>query len=276
MDIDVFNVDAGTDTITDLGQGGSDALVTSSGATANATVTTAWTADALTRNQGGSYANAVITTNGLAVNLSGATASELEEGYTVTNTGGATTLTGSAANDSITGGAGNDTLIGGGGADTLIGGGGVDSITGGAGADTFVQANGSSVASSGGWSDLYQVGSSEFVLIDQVSSINFGTAIDVITDFNSDDDKLDATFADAGNIDGLVVNNTSNNNYYARGIYSDNRFTFHASGDDVLFYVSTGADQRVAANIGTTSIVLLGGGAGFDPFDNIISTNPIS
>jgi Ca2+-binding RTX toxin-like protein len=274
LGIDVFIVDAGTDTITGLGQGGADVLAISAGATANATINTAWTATSATRNQGGSLANAVITTSGLAVNLSGATANAVTEGYTVTNTGVATTLTGSAADDSILGGAGNDSLIGGAGDDTLIGGAGADSITGGTGADTFVQANGSSVASPAGWSYLKDV----TYAIYEHSRIEFGVGgvIDVITDFDSQADRLDASASGATDAFGIYLPNATIGNYFVRGSYNQGTGTFSgtsdgSSGSDILFYVSTGTDQRTAANLGTTSIVLLGAGTtGFNASTNII------
>lgn len=119
--IDTFIV-TGTDTITDLGNGGADILQVNSGGVANATIKTAWTPTSSTTNSG----TANITTNGLAVNLSAVTAGN---GFTVTNSGTATTLTGSPGNDKLVGGTGNDTLNGGPGNNTL---------TGGAGNDAFV------------------------------------------------------------------------------------------------------------------------------------------
>jgi len=125
-DNDRFNITAGTDTVTDLGNGGADVLVVSAGATVNATVVAAWTASSTTANSGAVN----LTTNGFAVNLAAATTGTA--GYfIVSNTGAATTLTGSSLADCLTGGAGNDTLVGGAGADTLAG---------GLGADTFVLA----------------------------------------------------------------------------------------------------------------------------------------
>jgi Ca2+-binding RTX toxin-like protein len=118
---DTFRVDFGTDVITDLS--GADVLVVSPGATANATVTAAFTATAATNNTG----TANLTSNGFAVNLRAATGSN---GFTVTNTGGAATFTSSVLNDTFTGGIGNDTFV------YRIGD-GVDAINGGAGIDTL-------------------------------------------------------------------------------------------------------------------------------------------
>ena len=129
--IDTFNV-AGTDSITDLGNGGADILNVAKGGVVNATINTAWTASAATFNNG----TVNITTAGKAVNLSAVTKGS--NGYKITDTGGATKLSGSALSDLIIGGAGNDTLVGGAGNDTLVGGLDRDTLTGGTGNDFFV------------------------------------------------------------------------------------------------------------------------------------------
>ena len=128
--IDTFMV-TGTDTITDLGNGGADVLKVSAGATVNATVTAAWTATATTTNSG----TANLTTNGFAVNLALVTTGT--NGFNVTNTGVATTLTGSGLADTLIGGTGNDVLVGGAGNDILSASLGTNTLTGGTGIDTF-------------------------------------------------------------------------------------------------------------------------------------------
>ena len=119
---DIFIVGAGIDTITDLGNG-VDVLTVAAGATANATVTAAWTATALTTNNGVT----TISTSGMAVNLAAVTTGSA--GYSITNTGAATTLTGSALDDTLIGGIGNDSLVGGLGNDTYVMDSTVDFIT---------------------------------------------------------------------------------------------------------------------------------------------------
>ncbi|MDD2545382.1 MAG: DUF4214 domain-containing protein [Burkholderiaceae bacterium] len=109
---DTFIVDAGTDTIIDLG--GADVLSVASGATANATVTAAFTATSGTINNG----SVTLRTSGFAVNLALANASGAS-GFTVINNGSGTTVTGSARNDTINGGTGVDTIDGGSGIDTV-------------------------------------------------------------------------------------------------------------------------------------------------------------
>jgi Ca2+-binding RTX toxin-like protein len=129
---DQFIINAGTDIITDLGDGGSDVVIVGAGATANALVTAAWTASANCANSG----TASITTAGYAVNLSAVSTGT--SGFRVTNKGAATSLTGSARADTLTGGAGNDRLTGGSGLDSLVGAQGADILTGGTNRDTFV------------------------------------------------------------------------------------------------------------------------------------------
>ena len=108
--IDTFNITAGTDTISDLGLGGSDVFIVSSGATANISVAKAWAASNNSINNGTTN----ITTKGFRINLF---AIESGAGFTVTNTGNATSINGSQFADTLIGGAGNDTLIGGAGSD---------------------------------------------------------------------------------------------------------------------------------------------------------------
>jgi Ca2+-binding RTX toxin-like protein len=117
---DTFTVGAGIDTITDLS--GGDILTVAGGATANATVSAAWTASSGTTNSG----TATLTTAGFSVDLSAVTGGTA--GFSVTNTDAGTTLTGSALADTLIGGAGNDTMLGGTGDDGLMGGAGDDTF----------------------------------------------------------------------------------------------------------------------------------------------------
>lgn len=185
---DTFNVDAGTDAITDLS--GLDVLVISSGATANATVSAAWTATSASSNSG----TANIATSGLAVNL--AAVSGGSAGFRVTNGGAATTLTGSALADTVIGGGGNDKLVGGGGDDSLTGGAGADTIIGGAGNDSIDLTESSSAAdvvvfaggSTGAAGSLTRVAS---LGLDTISGFNPGTASTAV-------DRLQCSAADFG------------------------------------------------------------------------------
>jgi len=133
--LDTFLVSSGHDTILDFnalskGATGSEILQVSAGAVASATLKAAWTATSDSFN----FGDALITTSGLAVDLSGVTSGA---GWDVLNKGKATSITGSQYDDLLTGGTGNDVLLGGAGNDVLAGGKGADTLTGGAGADTF-------------------------------------------------------------------------------------------------------------------------------------------
>jgi large repetitive protein len=161
--VDRFTVDLGVDVITDLGLGGSDALVVLAGATVNATLVADWVATGGSTNVG--IANLIA--GGFDVTLTAAVGTV---GWNVSNAGeaGAVTLTGSARADVLTGGLGADTLTGSAGNDTLIGGAGADRLTGGLNADSFRFDNAADAAG------------------------------DVITDFKtSQGDKLDLQLIDA-------------------------------------------------------------------------------
>ena len=150
--VDSFRVDSGTDTITDLS--GTDEFRVTNGATANATITAAYTAGA-TASNGGTFNGTVAAA--VAANSVISFASIIGGvGVTVTTDANAQQVIGSSFVDTLTGLAGNDTITGGGGADNVNGGTGnnffrytatadlftgnalVDSITGGAANDTII------------------------------------------------------------------------------------------------------------------------------------------
>ena len=143
---DTFNVDLGTDTITDLS--GSDNLVVSWGATANATVTAAFIATAATINN----STASLISAGFGINMALATGTT---GYKITNTGGGATLVGSINDDTLTGGVAADTL------------------TGGAGSDRFIINGGSSLATLGASGDAGTVSGYDVIT-------DFNTAVDLL------------------------------------------------------------------------------------------------
>ncbi|MEI8208843.1 MAG: NF038122 family metalloprotease [Methylococcales bacterium] len=227
--LDTFSI-TGTDTITDLGNGGADVLTIAAGATAIASINTAWTATVASANNG----TANITTSGLAVNLSAITTGT--NGFKVTDTGVATTLTGSGLNDILTGGTGKDTLIGGNGNDILIGGLGNDTLTGGAGSDYFV-----------------------FNTTPNTSSNK-----DTITDFVSGTDKLEfsksiftgiTTAAGTGNGAALTANEFISSTTATAGTTATSHFIYNSTSG-VLYYDAdangAGAAVQVAL-IGTTT-----------------------
>jgi Ca2+-binding RTX toxin-like protein len=132
LGLDRFVVDAGTDSIADLGMGGADVLVVSAGASANASLAGAWAATAASANDG----TANLTAHGFGADLALATGASR---WFVTNAGNATGVrfTGSVSADVLAGGEGSDTLLGGDGSDTLSGNGGTDSLAGGLGNDSL-------------------------------------------------------------------------------------------------------------------------------------------
>ena len=145
---DTFNVDSGADGISDLG--GSEVLIVSAGATANATVTTPYIPGSGTVNNG----IASLTTNGLGIDLSTLTAGN---GFTITNTGVGARIIGGSGNDTITGGNGNDTISGGNGNDTINGGGGDDVLQGDAGTNSIDGGAGSDRATFAGRLNDYDI-----------------------------------------------------------------------------------------------------------------------
>lgn len=131
---DFIYVGAGTDSIKDLGKG-ADILYVSAGATANVILSSAWTAD----NQTGNDGIANLSTAGYAVNVAQTIGSY---GYNITSTGNsANILTGSNQADILTGSTKADTLIGNDGNDNLNGGAGADALIGGLGNDTYTVDN---------------------------------------------------------------------------------------------------------------------------------------
>jgi len=216
--IDTFTVTAGTDTITDLGTGGADILTVSSGSTVNATICLAWTATSSSLNSGTTN----ITTSGMAVNLSAITS---DNGFTVTDTGGATTLIGSYANDTLVGGTGADTLLGGLGNDSLSGSAGNDVLTGGSGSDIF----------------------------SFNTKLNSSSNIDTVTDFTSGTDKIylsKSIFAAISSTGTL-----SSSAFYSvagavKGHDSDDRIIYDTSSGK-LYYDSDGSGKVAAIQFGT-------------------------
>ena len=120
-EIDRFLVDAGTDTISDLGLGGPDVLTISAGATAKATLGGSWVASAESGNAGVGQ----LLSAGFNVNLEAVSG---PNGWSVSNAAnsGVVTLVGSSSADVLTGGSGADFITGGGGNDQLTGGLGID------------------------------------------------------------------------------------------------------------------------------------------------------
>jgi Ca2+-binding RTX toxin-like protein len=174
--IDTITVDFGTDTITDLAvNGDQDILIVTSGAQANATVVSDWTATAASSNTG-----TVSLTLGsqVDVDLSAATGTN---GYTVAMAAGASglaaTITGSSYADNITGGSGADTIFAGAGNDTILGGSGADTINGGAGDDVITGGSNDDSLIGGAGADTFNVDANT----DTITDLGLGQDILVVS-----------------------------------------------------------------------------------------------
>jgi len=212
---DTFIISSGTDAIMDLGLGG-DSLQVSLGATVNATIKSAWTASSDTLNEGA----VSITTKGFAVNVSASTGSD---GYSILNTGSASSLVGSAAGDSLKGGKGNDLIIGNAGNDFIYGGAGKDILTGGSGSDTFIFN----------------------------TTPNKSSNIDTLTDFSSGVDKLQfdkAIFKSIGSTGTLNADAFYANAGATSGHDTTDRFVYNTTSG-YLYYDADGSGKNVAVQI---------------------------
>ena len=189
---DRFLVNAGNDTITDLGRGrydydtlnggvqggytAQDILQVGAGATANATLAASWTATAASSNAG----TAIINANGLNADLSAITNGS---GWTIRNTNGAGTALATAV--SLIGSGLADTIIGGTGSDTLRGGAGNDSISGGtAGVDAVdygYLSSGLSLTLNSGLETTVTVATGDIDVLVNIAGILGGAGNDTLT-----------------------------------------------------------------------------------------------
>jgi hypothetical protein len=116
--VDSFQVYADVDTVTDLGDGGNDQIDVTAGATANVTVTAAYTAQANSSNA--NILNATAS-DALAANTLVSFVGLTGNGVNLVGNNNGLLLTGSAQDDTITGGTSNDSITGGNGVDTITG-----------------------------------------------------------------------------------------------------------------------------------------------------------
>ena len=205
--IDTFNIQSGTQIISDVGRGGADIINISSGAIAEIEIAAAWTATSSSVNRG----TASIMTHGYAVNLAADTLSG-SYGFSILNVAGAAKLTGSGLDDTITGGIGKDTIIGGGGDDSIIGGLGNDSLTGGLGSDHFVF--NTALNATTNKDTLTDFSSTQGDKIDLSSSI-FGNLVHTGSTLNDSDFKIiNATPTNANNLGAHLIFNAVNHGLY--------------------------------------------------------------
>ena len=262
---DNFFVDAGTDTITDLGNG-TDVVQISANATARITMAASWTANSATSN----YGTANINANNFNVNLAAATGTN---GWSVTNAGNSTgvTLVGSFAANALTGGSGNDTLRGGGGNDTLTGGIGNDTLTGGAGNDTFVVDSGvDTVTDLGNGTDIINISSNATANITMVGAWTATSATSNTGTANVNASNFNVNLSAATGTSGWNVTNANNSgNVTLVGSGAANTLT-GGNGNDTL---NGGAgNDTLSGGAGNDTLTCGGGkdtltgGAGNDTF----------
>ena len=137
LGLDTFNIIASDEPaeITDLGTGGSDALVvTSSAKGVVATVKENYSSPSLTNNTK-NFSDVVLNAeSGVDIDMFFARGTA---GYKINGGAAASTLQGSSFNDSITGNSSHDSLVGNDGNDTINGNGGNDTIRAGEGNDSI-------------------------------------------------------------------------------------------------------------------------------------------
>ena len=160
--IDTFLVNAGDDTITTVGQGGSDVIKIARGASVLGTVAASWVATAAVSNQG----NGTLISGAAGININlelasgpngwliqDSTGDEVLYGSaladTIYATAGNDELRGRDGDDSLSGGSGNDWIIGNEGHDWIDGGADDDSINAGKGNDTVFGGQGNDVIDGG-------------------------------------------------------------------------------------------------------------------------------
>ena len=253
--LDSFVVDAGSTTITDLGNGGADVLMVAAGASATATLAGAFTATAASSNAG----SATLLDSGFAVNLAATTGTA---GWTVTNAGSATGV-------SLIGSAGNDTLVGGTGNDTLTGGPGNDQLTGGAGLDRFAATAGTTTITDLG------LGGAEVLVVSAGATANAtlgGAFTATAGTSNAGAASITAagfsvnlaaatgasgwTITNAGNATGVGLTGSANADNITGGTGAD---TLTAAGNDTL--TGGAGDDTLLVTAGSNTITDLGLGA---------------
>lgn len=229
LGVDKFVVDAGTDTIKDLGSGGADSVLVSVGATAKATAVTNWTATSLTSNTG----TATVVSGGFNLNLAAAIG---PNGWQLSNAGNTqqVTLTGSAQADSLVGGTAADTLSGGAGNDTLTGGVGADLLTGGTGVDKFVIDSGT----------------------DTVTDLGVGGADSIVVSAGA---KVNATLATS-----WTASTTTTNSGTANLIAAGNHVNLNAASGTYGWTVSNASSAVAVSVLGSVRSDTLIGGSNAD------------
>ncbi|MFQ5565884.1 MAG: calcium-binding protein, partial [Paracoccaceae bacterium] len=140
------------------------------------------------------------------------------------------TLSGGDGDDVLRGGDGNDTLSGGDGDDVLRGGDGNDTLSGGDGDDVLRGGDGNDVLIGGRGNDTMRDGDG-----DNVFRFVEGDGIDIILEFDEDDDTLD--FSQSAGVTGLgdlTITETSQGTLIEYGTLGDSILLREVEADDLL------------------------------------------
>ena len=193
-------------------------------------------------------------------------------------------LTGGAAADTIVGGAGNDTIATTNGNDTVTGGTGADTITLGAGFEDIVISAGDSVAATAGASGNAAANNVTIVFGNGVDIVN--TALANGANAATSDQVRSGIAGATALANGNGLTQVTAGNYVVSGAWNGATQTFTmgfagnnnaASGNDLLFFQTNGGDLTGnGANIGTTSMVLIGSGVGGTNVSNQLATTFIA
>lgn len=180
-----------------------------------------------------------------------------------TGTANGFTLIGSVGADVITGGSGNDIITGGSGSDTISGGAGIDRLSGGGGRDKFQQNQGDSAYVDDPGSTIANRTANGYLA--NGDKLKFANGqIDVVTDFDSATDVVDASAMGANSTDGRMWKDfIRGQGHFAKGNWDGSElFTIdYATGRDILYFVSlNGANLAFNAfDIANGGIILVGG-----------------
>ncbi|MFD0666768.1 hypothetical protein ACT80S_03530 [Ramlibacter sp. MAHUQ-53] len=183
-------------------------------------------------------------------------------------------VVGGAAGVTLVGSSIGDVINGGDGDDTLKGGTGVDRLTGGLGHNRFIQSLGDSEYLSESLSTIANRSASGQLANGDTLKYPNGQ-VDIVTDFDSSKDLLDATTSGAIYTSGLLwMNYVRGQGHYARGTWDGtDQFTIdYTSGRDILYFVSlNGANLAFNVfDIANGAIILVGAGATGFSASNIV------
>jgi len=181
-----------------------------------------------------------------------------------TGTANGYTLVGHGGIDIITGGAGNDTISGGAGNDTIAGGLGIDRMTGDAGQNRFQQNQGDSAYLDEAGSTIANRNPNGTLANGDILKFPNGQ-VDIVTDFDSTNDVIDASAVGANYTSGLLwASYIRGQGHYAKGNWDGAElFTIdYATGTDILYFVSLNGTNLAfnVFDIANGGIVLIGAG----------------